>query len=398
MADGQVGFKRWIFAAGVAMAALVLTAAFIWRDDILQAALDPKVPYQTYRPPPPPDYSQHKSWALIPDRPANWTSADPPADIFFIYPTTFDGGREWNSPIGSSQADRLLNRVMLPNYAGPFYRVGRVFAPKYRQASLYTQLTLRDDARDARRFAYGDIRQAFRFYLEHYNEGRPLVLVGVEQGGLLAERLLRDEIVPDPKLVQRLAGVYLVDVVAPRADYDPAKGAVVPACVRRNQARCVVGWVDVWDTDYDGAQQSLDRGLIWQGDQLVNLDNREALCVNPLLGAMSNEKAPARSNLGAANASGLEWGTRPAFLVRQVGAQCIGGVLRVSKPKSPSLKESGGWADRLKEPAFNLFYADLEADAQARVASLLNLPDFPKPAPPIEKSIEVTPSPIHRID
>ena len=39
---------------------------------------------------------------------------------------------------------------MLPNYAGPFARLGRIFAPRYRQASLYTLMTLRDDAREAR--------------------------------------------------------------------------------------------------------------------------------------------------------------------------------------------------------------------------------------------------------
>ena len=56
---------------------------------------------------------------------------------------------------------------MLPNYAGPFVRVGRLFAPRYRQASLFAQLTLRDDARDAREFAYGDVRRAFDYYLDH---------------------------------------------------------------------------------------------------------------------------------------------------------------------------------------------------------------------------------------
>src|SRR5204863_308586 len=79
--------------------------------------------------------------------------------------------------------------VMAPNYIGPFVSVGRVFAPKYRQASLYTQLTLRDDAREARQFAYGDVREAFRSYLNHDNGGRPFLIVGVEQGGTLALRL-----------------------------------------------------------------------------------------------------------------------------------------------------------------------------------------------------------------
>ena len=39
-----------------------------------------------------------------------------------------------------------------------------------------------------------------------------------------------------------------------------------------------------------------------------------------------------------------------------------------------------------------------QADAQARVAKMLNRADFPQPAPPIETSVEVRTSPINRID
>ena len=65
---------------------------------------------------------------------------------------------------------------------------------------------------------------------------------------------------------------------------------------------------------------------------------------------------------------------------RQVSAQCKGGILRVSQPSSPSLKTTGGFTDRLKEPGYNLFYADTEADALGRVVALMALPDAPKPA------------------
>ena len=64
-----------------------------------------------------------------------------------------------------------------------------------------------------------------------------------------------------------------------------------------------------------------------------------------------------------ANATGLEWGARPAFLARQVSAHCEGGVLRVSAPRSASLKPSGSWTEQRMAPGFNLFYADLESDA-----------------------------------
>src|SRR6201999_3480078 len=149
--------------------------------------LDPKTPFQTYVPPRTPDYGRRTDWALLPTTPGVATSADPPADVFFVHPTSYDGGPHWNGPIGDARANRFLDRILLPNYAGPFVRVGRLFAPRYRQASLFAQLNRRDDSKDAREFAYGDVRRAFDDYLDHFNGGRPLVIVGVEQGGTLAD-------------------------------------------------------------------------------------------------------------------------------------------------------------------------------------------------------------------
>jgi hypothetical protein len=103
----------------------------------------------------------------------------------------------------------------------------------------------------------------------------------------------------------------------------------------------------------------------------VNLRPRPALCFNPILGAVTDAPAPSRLHLGAANATGLEWGARPAFMARQVSAQCRNGVLSISRPKSPSLRSAGGWADRRKAAGFNLFYADEEADAKVRLDNWL---------------------------
>ena len=47
------------------MLGLVLTAAFYWRYDILRTTLDPKVPFQTYDPPPAPNYADPAAWALL---------------------------------------------------------------------------------------------------------------------------------------------------------------------------------------------------------------------------------------------------------------------------------------------------------------------------------------------
>lgn len=348
--------------------ALVLIAAFAFRNPILRASLDPKQPFQTYQPPAAPDYGRRSAWALFPSGPDQHGADQGGADVFFVHPTTYSGGEQWNGPIDHPRSTRQLTQVMLPNYAGPFARVGRVFAPRYRQASLYSMMSMREDAQDARRFAYEDVRRAFLYYLEHLNGGRPLVLVGVEQGGSIADRLLREEVERRPDLLRRLAGAYLIRTVVPADAY--ASGPV-RACARREEARCVVAYMPVPRGQWGKASRILRRAYVWgPGDRLEPLAGRPALCVNPLLGAASPALAPTRENLGAANATDLEWGARPAFLPRQVSAQCEGGVLWISKPKSSSLKAAGGWAERLKAPGYNLFYADLEADALARLKAL----------------------------
>jgi hypothetical protein len=194
-------------------------------------------------------------------------------------------------------------------------------------------------------------------------------VAGVQEGGLIAARLLAEEIAPDPALRRRLAAAYLIDVPVPADLFGP--GAVFPACSARGEAGCVVGWAQVVGSAPAAAARRLDRAVYWTRDGELRATKTEPqLCVNPLLGAQTDQPAPVRMNLGAANATGLEWGVRPAFLSREVSARCAGSVLEVSEPESGALKPSGSWAERKKAPGYNLFYADLEADAQARARAL----------------------------
>jgi hypothetical protein len=356
--------RRWRWPALLVLGLALLLAggvAVFW-DDLQRNALDPKIPYQTYHPPQAPDYSLRTAWYLMPTRPDELTRADPPVDIFFLSPTTYDGSEQWNAPIDDRRGDKLFRQAMAPNYAGPFVRVGRIFAPRYRQASLYSELTLREDAQEAREFAYGDVEEAFRYYLEHDNQGRPFILAGVEQGGTLAARLLSDVVAPDPQLHARLVAAYLQETVIP-ADAPP-----IEPCVRKGQAGCLAAWVSAIQGDL--SQVLPARPLVWSHGELVAPNGHRFLCFNPLLGATSDAPAPARLNLGAANATGLEWDARPAFLARQVSAQCKDGVLSTSRPKSAAFRRAGTWADRRKVPPYNLFYGDIEADALARTATL----------------------------
>jgi hypothetical protein len=141
------------------------------------------------------------------------------------------------------------------------------------------------------------------------------------------------------------------------------------------------------------ARRILGRGLAWDSSgELASLGERAPLCVNPLLGEATGVEAPRRDNLGAANATGLEWGVRPGYLPHEVSTQCRDGLLWVSRPTSPTLKAMGGWAERQKPAGYNLFYADLEADARERLRALAVAGGLP--APKITTSVWVRRAPV----
>lgn len=361
MSRPRLTVRQWVGWCGFVLVFLLAAATFVWRSDIRIAAMDPQIPFQTYSPPPAPDYARGTAWALWDAR----TTPAGPAAIFFLQSTTFDAPRAWNAPVGDAAADAWLQRVVLPNYAGPFAPLGEVSAPRYRQASLYARLTLRRDARDARAFAYRDVEAAFEHWLKRHPEG-PILLAGVEQGAELLDRLVRDRIAPDRTLTRRLVAVYLLDAMVARDRLAPT----TPPCAERQQTSCVVGWSQVGDDDDGAASRRLRRALVWNDrGRLEDLAGRAALCVNPVTGRNDEVRVDARGHLGGANATGLEWGVQPAVLDRQVATQCRNGLLRHTPATAESFSNRGSWAERRKARPYNLFYADVQADARARLAA-----------------------------
>jgi hypothetical protein len=169
----RLTFRQWVGWCGFAIVFLIAAATAVWRGDILKAGLDPQVPFQTYTPPPAPTTPCRKPGPCARRgrrgraRPRSSSSTPPP----------MTAAPDWNGPIDDRAADAYLRRVVIPNYAGPFERAGAISIPRYRQASLYTRLTLRMDARDARAFAYGDVAAAFETWLARHPSG-PIVWRG----------------------------------------------------------------------------------------------------------------------------------------------------------------------------------------------------------------------------
>jgi hypothetical protein len=375
----------------VAMVAAVIGGATFaysyWREDILRHDLDPGQPFQTYHPPAAPDYASASSWYLRPAAGA----APGRASTFFVHSTTFYGGRDWLGAIDNRNAARRVEQDVLPNYAGPFWSFGPVWAPKYRQASLYAyRLTLREDAREARLFAYADVARAYRAFLATAPKGRPLILAGVGQGAQIVERLARES-AADPSLRLRIAAVYLMEEVTPAKAFGP--GAALQLCRTRREAGCVVAWRTL-QTGRADRRKILARAVVWgRGDQLELWQDDTAACVNPVSGASDGALMPHERHLGGANASGRRMGDEPKALPNQVETQCDHGFLLASTPEAAALRPGSGGIAQLQPPPFNLFYDDIKADVRARLSAWSG-GDL---ASPIPRRADARPAPVKRI-
>lgn len=361
---------RW--ALWSALAALVLTvlagaAAWGFRDNLFRQLIKPEIPFQVFTPPPAPNYADASAWAARPQ--TDKARRAGVADVFFIHPTTdYDGRDGWNADIEAPEPRRLLAQVALPNHAGPFAAAGPIWAPRYRQATLFALLTHREDAREALAFAYGDVRRAFDdFAASRPDPTRPFILVGVGQGGLHALRLLSEAVLDQP-IGAHLAAAYVIDQAVPldlTAPGGPLEG--LQPCKGPGQTRCLVAYAALDAGDDRGARLLGQRAQVWtaQGG-LVSVAGRTLACINPINGGAAPD-APKRDHKGAAAASGLEPGTPPALLPAETGARCADGAVVVEVNRAGALSrpvwELGA---RYKTPAYNLFWADLEADALSR--------------------------------
>lgn len=386
-----------IVSAAAAFLVLALLASWILREQIFQTFLDPGVPYQTYEAPLPPDYSRRQAWAQSPE-PGALEDGEPV--VFFVHPTTYDGGSHWNAPYDRPQERAELETVVLPNYAAPFAAAGRIYAPHYRQAALYAFMNNREDSVQARLLAHGDVNRAFAHFLGEIGPERPFIIAGVgQQGGLHALGLLLEFVAHDAALIDRLAAAYIQDAPVP-LDLFAGPLAELPPCTSPDQVSCVIAFAAIEPGERRRIDALLDRAMSWTGEgELDYIHERGTLCVNPLLWTTSEDFAPARLHRGGAAAEGLGPGDRPSPLASQTGAQCQNGLLMIESPRSRALRRPDRLGEERRVPPFNLFYADIRADALDRMARLQQIrAEEARYAPPLEAVEEVEIAPVKPID
>jgi hypothetical protein len=74
------------------------------------------------------------------------------------------------------------------------------------------------------------------------------------------------------------------------------------------------------------------------------------------------------------------------------GAQCENGMLMIERPRSRTLRRPDRLGEDRREPPFNLFYADMEMDAERRAGLLAQALEFERtfaPELPEAEPVEV---------
>lgn len=171
---------------------------------------------------------------------------DAPIDCFYVYPTVstdLSGNSDWDVDIQETG----VAAIQLARFGS----VCKLYAPVYRQ------ITLTALASDSAGFsidrdvplADADVKAAWDYYLEHYNAGRGVVLIGHSQGSYRLGTLIQKHI--DGKLVEdQIIAAHLLGANAP-VKKDGGTGGTFetfPLCRTRVDTGCFTGLVSFRET------------------------------------------------------------------------------------------------------------------------------------------------------
>lgn len=216
---------------------------------------------------------------------------NPPIDCFYVYPTVsldttpnsdlVAGPEEYN--VITQQFARFASRC-------------RTFAPMYRQ---FTLTALRGGAAGAdRQMGYRDVLAAWNYYLDNYNEGRGVVLVGHSQGSGVLTSLIAREIDGKPIQEQIISAMLLgTTVQVPENKVVGGTFQHMPLCTSAYENQCII----VYATFRDSVPPS-EAGIFGR-----NGSDTVAACVNPALLATGNTDAHAYLNAGEGRTGTPMW-------------------------------------------------------------------------------------------
>lgn len=223
----------------------------------------------------------------------NWLTADvngkKPVDIFYLYPTAYQKASP-NDPNYCTVdnvsmikgANGALNRQ-----ATAFLPVGNIYAPYYRQADamyVLTMPTIEEQDEAVRIIPAADGIAAFKYYLAHYNKGKPFILAGHSQGSNVLLFLL-SELRKQPEVYKRMVAAYVIGFSVTK-DYLSANNNDNYPKLKFATGPDDTGVIISYNTQAPGVKQN-------------PVVRKNSIAINPISWTLTSKLAPKESNSGS---------------------------------------------------------------------------------------------------
>ena len=323
-----------------------------------------------------PDYAVEANWGglahrddladMVPEgMQPEVVQGEAPVDVFYVHPTGFLKGSSWTFSMDPNTSTEENTKWMIANQASAYNSCCNVYAPRYRQASIFTYFAVDEDTRDEiLGFAYTDVARAFDYFLEHFNEGRPFIIASHSQGTHHNLKLLTEKIDGTP-LADRMVAAYVIGGGLKKEDF--ANMQDISLCDAPDELGCAVHW----DT-YSLAM-------------LEDAEETGGACTNPLTWRNDGGRAGKDQHVGAVGgageyhlelsgddaARGVDFSSMGEPIPNYIEAQCKGGRLYVTDQSGTPFGEAGDFGGTYHGLDYPLFYMDIRENAKLRVATYL---------------------------
>jgi Protein of unknown function (DUF3089) len=302
-----------------------------------------------------PDYSNLNYWAAHPWKKDLSDSVPKPllqsflkdslADVFFIHPTTLTDKNDerWNAAIDDATINAKTDYSSILYQASVFNQNCRVFAPRYRQAHIKSFYIQSQESEKAFEIAYTDVKVAFIYYLQNYNNGRPVIIASHSQGTKHAAKLLK-EFFENKPLQNKLVCAYIIGMPVPDNYFSTLK-----PCTDSVATGCFVSW----RTFKMGSSEPA----------FIVAEKFNAVVINPLTWTSEIDFIPSSFNKGGVLKNFNK------IIPGVVSTQIHNNILWSSKPNMPGkifyTKKNYHIGD------INLFYMNIRENTKTRINAFL---------------------------
>ncbi len=342
---------RKILVVSAALVTLFLAAGYHKEKLIvlyLSSKFEPLEAYEAYEVPEKPNYHDPSFWAALPDKddsadgvPSNTNLTDnqvnAEVDVFFVHPTTYLNNESWSADAKNKIEVYGIDPLYIQ--ASVFNESAKVYAPRYRQATLYSFLDESGSGKRAFSVAYDDVIRAFIHYLAYYNKGRPFIIAGHSQGSKMLIPVLR---YLDAHPTDKFIAAYVPGWQVSEKDFKSLK-----PCKHATDLGCF----NVWNSKIWGAQ--LHEFI--EPSRYIGSD-----CVNPISWKNDEEVASKDLHIGSVNKKmdGIDR--------NYVSSKCEGEMLWVDLPSNPNY-ESKRNPKNYHVVDYGLFYLNIRENVKQRI-------------------------------